>query len=295
MLNVNQKIIFVTGKGGVGKSVVALALAHKYAKSHSHKSEKSPKVLLVELGVRSFYADFLGINVGYQPQKYREGIDVALWSGMECLKEYALHLLKLESLYKLFFENRLSRTLIDVAPALSELSILGKITSGVRGVGPKLDYDIIIVDAYATGHMMALLKAPRGLNETIQFGPMAEQTQSMLETIRNPKISEYVIVTLPEELPALEADELCRDITSEVGIAPKLLCNKVWSINEEKLDFAQFNVDEQKFMNGLVDLIQRQKGWVHYLQHRYSQLHQLPMVFSTEPQEIIARLVESLP
>lgn len=303
-LNEKQKIIFVTGKGGVGKSIVALSLAQRYAKSTMDSSGKNPRVLLVELGMRSFYSDLLGLKIGYLPQKYQSHCDIALWSGMECLKEYALHLLKIESLYTLFFENRLSRSLIDIAPALTELSILGKITSGVRGVGPQLKYDLIIVDAYATGHMMALLKSPRGLNETIQFGPMAEQTKSMLEVIRNPTLCQYVVVTLPEELPSIEADELCRDICNEVGIMPHLICNKVWSMEElisgsdlslEKNEGLQTeSIDDKslelKFMNTLEDMIHRQKGWVHYLQHRYPKMQVLPMVFSTDPQKILTSL-----
>lgn len=303
----DQRILFVTGKGGVGKSMVALAMAQKAA--------TQKRVLLVELGMRSFYSDLFGIPISYIPQKYKN-LDIALWSGTECLKEYALHLLKVEALYKLFFDNKVSRTLIDVAPALSELSILGKITSGVRGVGPKLDYDLIVVDCYATGHMMALLRAPRGLNESIRFGPMAEQTKSMLETIRNPQICSYVIVTLPEELPAVEADELFRDMEQEVGVKPQLYCNKVWPINDigtlraekKKPNSTATNsqissesliqgahVTEDQFIQNVEDMVQRQQAWIHYLRHRHPKLLELPMVFSSETEEILKALKEFIP
>jgi hypothetical protein len=276
-----QKIIFVTGKGGVGKSSVALAMAQRLA------SQK--RVLLVELGLRSFFADFLNIPVGYQPYSYRKNLDIALWSGADCLREYAMHLLKIESLYKLFFENRISRALLDVAPALSELAILGKITSGIRRIGPPLEYDIIVVDSYATGHMMALLKAPRGMAEAVRFGPMAEQTASMLATIRNPSLCQYNIVTLPEELPAVEADELHRELLAEIGVKATILCNKVWpqrEIEDLKRPPTSVSNKEEAFVNELSDLVIRQQAWINYLKHRHGDLRVLPMVFSSSPKDI---------
>lgn len=282
----------MTGKGGVGKSVVALALAKKHSSSQ--------KVLLVELGIRSFHADFLGVSVGYKPVSLEKNLDIALWSGPECLREYALYLLKVESLYKLFFENRISRTLIEVAPALSELAILGKITSGVRRVGPSLDYDLIVIDAYATGHMLALLRAPRGMNESIRFGPMAEQTQSMLKTITDPEVCQYVIATLPEELPAVEADELHRELMQEVGMSAKIYCNKVWpqkeilKLHQETESHPKTNKEEAAFTAELKVLVERQQSWVRYLEELHSDVSLIPMIFSSESKHIVEEVERSL-
>lgn len=287
---IEQKIIFVTGKGGVGKSTVALALAQNMA--------ESKRVLLVELGLRSFYGDFLNTTVTYQPRPLSKNLDIALWSGAECLKEYAIHLLKVEALYNLFFENRISRALIEVAPALSELAILGKITSGIRQIGPPLDYDAIVVDCYATGHMLALLRAPRGMAEAVKFGPMADQTATMLACIRDPKVCQYTVVSLPEELPAVEADELFREIKTEVGITPTLICNKVWDTEDEvkikRTQVKNLSAAETTFINDLRDFSQRQLGWINFLRHRHPDLKILPMIFSSDSGMIISSLREAL-
>jgi anion-transporting ArsA/GET3 family ATPase len=75
-----QEIHFVTGKGGVGKSVVAAALALK-------KSQEGKKVLLVELGDQSFFQDFFDLNsVGFQPMQIRPNLSLALWTGEACLQ-----------------------------------------------------------------------------------------------------------------------------------------------------------------------------------------------------------------
>jgi anion-transporting ArsA/GET3 family ATPase len=215
-----QKITFVTGKGGVGKSVVAASLALR-------KAQQGKSVLLVELGDQSFYADFFNLpNVGYDPINLRENIDLSLWSGATCLREYALHLIKVESLMKLFFENKIMRTFINIAPALPELAIVGKITSGHRQVGPPMHYDEIIVDTYATGHFLALLRAPRGMAEAIKFGPMGDQTRKIQAVLLNPEYTSIELVTLPEELPIVEAQELNEQITKEFGFMPRLWINK---------------------------------------------------------------------
>jgi anion-transporting ArsA/GET3 family ATPase len=220
----NQKIYFVTGKGGVGKSTVAAVLAYKLAR-------QGKKTVLVELGKESFYADFFAISggIGFKPQKTAYGFDLALLSPDECLKEYALHLLKLESLYKLFFQNPISKSLIEVAPGLKELSILGKITSKVRKHGPPLDYECIVVDAFATGHFISLVQAPSSLAEAVPYGPMGEQSRGIDAVLKNPQICEFLIVTLPEKLPMKEAVELQQTLHEKMNLKTHLVLNRSYA------------------------------------------------------------------
>lgn len=219
-----QKLLFVTGKGGVGKSAVAAAIAYRHAQA-------GKKTLLVELGYQSFFKDYLGLpQVGYSPVTTKGGFDVALWSGPECLKEYAIYLLKSASIYKLFFENPVSKALIQIAPGLSELAILGKITSGIRKVGPPLPYEVIVVDGFATGHFLALLKAPFGMAQAIKLGPMHDHSKGIDGVLKDRNLSEYHIVSLPEELPVVESLELANEMQSFLGIKPHLILNRILQI-----------------------------------------------------------------
>jgi anion-transporting ArsA/GET3 family ATPase len=215
------EIIFVTGKGGVGKSTVAAGIALSQALA-------GKRCLLVELGNQSFFKDYFQLtSVGYEPQNLRPGLDLALWSGPECLREYAKHLLKIESLYRLFFENPVTRALVNVAPGLPEISILGKITSGPpRFVGPPLPYDCLVIDAYATGHFLALIRAPLGMVEAVSFGPMGEQSRAIQSVISDPTTAKYVVVSVPEELPVIEALELSTNIEKQVQIRPLQILNR---------------------------------------------------------------------
>lgn len=217
-----QKIYFVTGKGGVGKSTVAAALAYKLAL-------QGKKTILVELGKQSFYCDLFQLKspVEFIPQTLKKfGFDLALLSPDDCLKEYALHLLKLESLYKIFFQNPISKSLIEVAPGLKELAILGKITSKIRKHGPPLDYECIVVDAYATGHFLSLVQAPGAMAEAIPYGPMGEQSRSINQVLQDAEVCNFFIVSLPEELPMKESFELRDKLKSKLGVDSRLVLNK---------------------------------------------------------------------
>lgn len=242
-----QKIIFVTGKGGVGKSTYAAALAQKYALG-------GQKTLLVELGDQSFYQEFFSIPaLGYQPQKLSDNWDLALWTGADCLKEYALYLLKSEILYKLFFENKVSRALINIAPALPEIAILGKITAGPRKHGPPVSHEVIVVDGYATGHFLALLNAPLGMSEVIKFGPMGEQSRSIFRTLRDKNICEYHIVTLAEELPYVESLELKTELKKITEMDAKLIFNRILETTLKSENLKTRNNDFENFLGQMLE------------------------------------------
>ncbi len=261
-----QKIHFFTGKGGVGKSLMAAS----YACMLSEKSDHGP-VLLAELTERSFYRDFLGLdNLGYKPilaGKLSKHLSISQWSTNDCLKEYALHLLKIESLYKLFFENAVSKSLIQVAPGLQELAILGKATSSVRKHGPQMPFSEIVIDAFATGHFMNLFRAPKAMSEIISFGPMGEQSRGIDQWLRDANFCHVHIATLAEDLPITETIELYNNLKSEFGITAKVYLNKLLKLND--VDFENLSVDEKKHFseiseNESVSIEKLKSAGIHY-------------------------------
>lgn len=192
---------FVTGKGGVGKSILALSLAQ-------HLAKQGRRVLLSELGEHSFLSELFGKTIGIKPTVIGDNLSAVRWAGESCLKEYILHYVKVEKMVDLFFENRVMKALVQAAPALKELAILGKITSANRRIGPALQYDDIVVDAFATGHFKALLQAPIGMAEAVQIGPMSEQCKSIQAVIKDKRLTKFYIAMIPEELPVTEGLEL---------------------------------------------------------------------------------------
>lgn len=217
-----MEIHFVTGKGGVGKSSFAISLALK-------KAQLGHRTLLVEIGNESYFEVIfklknvahsfknLPLRINYVPQEIQWSsnslrLHMALWNEIEALRDYTRYFFKIEKVVELIFENKISRALIDVAPGLKEISVLGKITSGVRHHGPDLKYDSIIVDSPATGHFLNLLRAPRSLSKALPRSPLSTQCSAIDQVLVDTMTTHYHIVCLPEEMPVQESIELNHEL-----------------------------------------------------------------------------------
>ena len=295
----DKRILFVSGKGGVGKSLVAAAIAREQALA-------GKRVLLVEIGDTSYYKDFWNLPaVGHEPVRLnRPGLgasfDLALWSGESCLHEYVLYYMRMESLYKLFFENRVMRALINVAPGLNEIAILGKITSGIRKVGPPLDYDVVVVDCYATGHAMALFQAPRGLMEAIKFGPMGAHSKEMEKVIRNQALCGYILVSLLEEMPIVEALEFRERLRKELGVDADLIGNKHLPLPVAEAELSKLEkLGDQglgEFARYLGTIARRQEEFSSLLRQKSEagSYREVPLLFSSDPDTLVRETGEAL-
>jgi anion-transporting ArsA/GET3 family ATPase len=221
-----HKIVFVTGKGGVGKSAVAALVARKEA-------SLGRKTLLVEMGPWSFQTRALGLKkeATYTPTATPFGFDLALWTGEDCLKEYVGHLIKLPWLSRVFFENAWMRALVKVAPGLREISFLGKVTSQIRDHGPALRYDSIIVDAVSSGHFLSLLQAPVGLKNMSKTGPIRDQCGAILEALNSAAVKTLVVTTL-ESFAIHETIELVEGLRNRLKSDIQVVMNKTQDIPE---------------------------------------------------------------
>ena len=287
----NQEIHFITGKGGVGKSLVAAGLALEM-------SQQGKKTLLVEMGDQSFFRDFFNLDkVGYKPIFLKDKLDLALWSGQEALREYALHLIKVERLYKIFFENAVMKAFMNVAPALPELAIMGKITSGPRKHGPALNYDCLVIDSFATGHFMALMRAAPGMLKAVSFGPMGEQSRGIEKILRDPKICHYHIVTLPEELPLKEAGELQKSLHDEFEVDAKIIVNKILQSDvppEDLQDLKGASPDLIAFADYLKFHLERQAEFLKKAKKLDPDFKKVPLILDSDSWKLVDAIKGSL-
>ncbi|MGE3974998.1 MAG: ArsA-related P-loop ATPase [Bdellovibrionales bacterium] len=297
MWDSKKQILFVTGKGGVGKSTVAAALACRAAR-------EGKKVLLVELGDYSFYEKFFHLpSLTYKPQILAPRWEIALWTGETCLREYVLHYLKIEKIYEMFFENRIMRTFVNVAPGVSELAILGKITSGIRKVGPPMHYDLIVVDTYATGHFLSLIQAPKGLSEAIRSGPFGVESASIVRTLQDTEKVGYVIVTLPEPLPVSETKELSAALKESYGVSADIICNRILDSKITDSEFQKMHRDSglqkedlQKYFKYLEFVQHRQEQSLQELETLQKEIVRLPLVTEfSDNKDMIHKLCAFLP
>ena len=274
-----QKITLVTGKGGVGKSTVAAA----YAISRARRGKR---VLLVEFIEASYFARVLNKPVSFEPQIWEPGLVVAAWDGIHPLREFLLHYMKFEGVVNLFFDNRVMKTLVDVAPGLKELALLGKVTSGVRGIGPDMPYDEIIVDAFATGHFRVLIDIPVAMADLISMGPMGEQSRAIDRVVKNPENTQVLVVTLSEELPIQEGRELIRDLKDRGLNEIHTVLNRV--VNIPDLPWA--SAPESPFVRAMDQLRHQQTRAMHALAEAAPGFRQLPLVHDVSAMNQIAKM-----
>lgn len=278
-------LIFVTGKGGVGKSTLAAALALREAR-------RGRRTLLAELGESSYFEQWFSKSIGHVPvQVLDPHLSVCRWEAQACLREYLLHYLKVESLVNLFFENRVMRALIQAAPALREIALLGKITSGIRKIGPAMPYDVIVIDGFATGHFKALMSAPKGLAKAVRFGPMGEQSRAIHGLLADSKYSQYFVVSLPEELPVQEARELFDFVKSELSLDSQIVLNRHLSIPPVAME--AMSSAQQPFLDYLSAVHGRQQDSRRELQSK-GPVRIVPQFFVTSPQELLPLVVSAL-
>lgn len=210
-----RRLIFVSGKGGVGKSSVAAALALAARR-------RGRRVLLAEIDApRSLGRTLAGVSAGPEEAELMPGLWLVNMSPRTVMDEYVRHVVKLDWVARRILESPIYDRFIAAAPGLKELITLGKLmvmeeARSRRGPGPR--WDTIIVDAPATGHGLALLKVPLAASEAVPVGPVGHNARRVLTLLRDPTRATLVIVALPEEMAVVEAEQFYRMARDEVRL-----------------------------------------------------------------------------
>jgi anion-transporting ArsA/GET3 family ATPase len=209
----DRRLAIVTGKGGVGKSTVSAALALLAARA-------GKRVLVCEVNAQERIAPLLGAPpAGARIREARPGIWTVNVTPAEAMREYGIMVLRFKSIYDAVFENRLVRYFLRVVPSLAELVMLGKILNEVRErEGDRPRWDVVVLDAPATGHAVQLLRVPAALLDTVPGGPLRHDAAWMEKLLVDPSQTALAIVTLPEEMPVNEAIELDAQVRGVLSI-----------------------------------------------------------------------------
>jgi len=209
----DRRLVIVTGKGGVGKSTVSAALALLAARA-------GKRVLVCEVNAQERVAPLLGApRTGGAVREALPGLFTVNVTPHDAMREYGIMVLKFKTIYDAVFENRLVRYFLRVVPSLAELVMLGKILHEVRAEERgRPRWDLVVVDAPATGHAVQLLRVPSALVDTVPGGPLRHDAEWMEAILVDPARTSLAIVTLPEEMPVNEAIELDAQVRSVLGI-----------------------------------------------------------------------------
>jgi anion-transporting ArsA/GET3 family ATPase len=203
----DRRLVFLLGKGGVGRSTLAAALGLLAAR-------RGARAIVVEVSGRGDIPRIFG-------RSCEAGVESELAPGLwtldvdprRALDEYLHDQLPLRVIADVLGSNATLGMVAAATPGLRELLTIGKIWElaqprrRVRGAEP---YDVVVVDAPATGHGLALLEAPRTFANAAAVGPIASQGRRIAATLRDRHLTALVAVATPERAAIDELLELRR-------------------------------------------------------------------------------------
>ena len=224
----HKRFLFVVGKGGVGKTTVSAALAIAAARS-------GKRTLLAMANAKERLSHLLETEpIGEDIVEVEKGLFAVNMTPAAALEEYGMMILKMRSLYRAIFENRIVKAFLRGTPGVEAWSMLGKAYFHAMGHGDdgKGEYDLVILDAPATGHGLDMLRVPQVIVDVAPPGLLRREAERALRLFRDSERSGVVLVTLAEDMPANETIHLHTALQNELrlpvlqlvvnGVVPKL-------------------------------------------------------------------------
>lgn len=214
----SKRLVLVSGKGGVGKSAVAAGLALLAQRS-------GLRVLAVEMGSAGGISTHLSTGpLDFKPREIRPGLHAMHIVRSEALLEYLSLQLRLPGMGRFGAVARAFDALATAAPAIREIITIGKILWEVR----EDRWDVVVADAPPTGQIGSYLRAPRSIAELVPSGRIRSQSAWMGDTLADPELTQLVLVTLAEELPATETMETMDWLEGQALVGkPLVIANRI--------------------------------------------------------------------
>jgi anion-transporting ArsA/GET3 family ATPase len=211
----DRSLVFVTGKGGVGKTTIAAALGVAAA-------EAGRRVIVCEVGRQERLAHlFRRSPLGSDEVELRPGMSATSIDPNDALREWLAKQLGSGAVATLMAQRSVFSLFVAAAPGAREMITMSKaweIAQPERWTERSATYDLVIVDAPATGHGLAMLGTPGSYSEVARVGPIRRQAEKVRGFLSDPARAGYVAVALAEEMPVTETIELESRLGDELGV-----------------------------------------------------------------------------
>src|SRR6185295_3185712 len=207
----DRRLHFVVGKGGVGKTTVAAALAQLLVR-------RGRRTLAVELDAAGRLATLLGARApGYTPVEVEKELFVQAVDGKAALEEYLGLIIPVRRLLATVFSSHVYQYFVAAAPGLKELMTVGKIWyETTREENGRPVWDAVVVDAPATGHSLQYLRMPQAARDTFGAGLVQREAAKEVGLLSDARTTAVHLVTLAEEMPVAETLETHAQLVHEL-------------------------------------------------------------------------------
>jgi len=191
---IERRLVVVTGKGGVGRSSLAAALAVRAAR-------QGRRVLALAMSDGLGLAAHLRVDtLDYRPREIRPGLAALAVDPAESLDEYLrlqLHLPRIGPMTRAF------HVLADTVPGIRDTVVIGKaIYEAESG-----DWDLVVADGPPIGQVISYLRAPATIQSLVPAGRVERQAAWMRAVLEDGDRTGILMVALAEELPVVETLE----------------------------------------------------------------------------------------
>ncbi len=202
------RLLFVTGKGGVGKTTVAAGLAQLAA-------EHGKRVLVSEIDAKGDVTSlFEAPPTDFTPREIAPGVWSMSMDTEASLREYLKLHLRIPVVGRIGPLAKAFDFVATAAPGVREILTVGKLCWEVR----ESHYDLVVVDASASGHIVGQLAAPQAINDLVKVGLIRSQTDWLLDILSDERQTGLVAVCTPEEMPVSETLELVTRVREETTV-----------------------------------------------------------------------------
>jgi anion-transporting ArsA/GET3 family ATPase len=206
----DKRLVLVTGKGGTGKTTVAIALGLAAARA-------GKRTLVCEIaGQERMSRAFRRSGVGFDETELHDGLYGMSIEPDRSLQEYLQQQVGSRTLAGILFNNRVFQYLAAAAPGVRELATLA--TAWERAQPDRHSWDLVILDAPATGHALGMLRTPRTYGDIARVGPVHRQAGKIDAFIHDRSRTGVLVVALPEEMPVNETLEFRNALRAQLGL-----------------------------------------------------------------------------
>src|ERR1700742_3454068 len=212
----DRTLLYVTGKGGVGKTTVAASIGLAAAKL-------GRRTIVCEVAEQDRMSP-ASARHGVRPEQQVQ-LAHDLWAitidPTKALEEWLHKQLGGGPATRILGHSHTFQYFVAAAPGAKELITIAKVwelAQAQRWDKHNRTYDLVVVDAPASGHGIGMLTAPRTFGEIARVGPIRRQATKVTEMLADPLRTGYVAVALPEEMPVNETIELGRRLREAIGL-----------------------------------------------------------------------------